>query len=78
MDIVLLKTRKGNLVINSEGIITDSTVTAANIDERESLWDMVDGIQGMMISDKGLIGSNFQRELLECAQINLQQLGAQT
>lgn len=66
---------KGNLVINSEGIITDITVTAANIDERESLWDMVDDIEGMMISDKGLIGADFQKELLECAQINLQTAG---
>jgi len=32
---------KGNLVISSEGIITGITVTPANIDERESLWDIV-------------------------------------
>lgn len=66
---------KGNLIINSEGIISDITVTAANIDERESLWDIVIEIQGMMISDKGLIGTDFQKELRECAQINLQTAG---
>lgn len=29
---------KGNVVINSEGVITGITATAAHVDERESLW----------------------------------------
>lgn len=63
---------KGNLVINSQGIITGITVTQANVDERDSLWDLLDKIEGMMISDKGLIGADYQKELLEYAGINLQ------
>lgn len=63
---------KGNLLINSEGIITAITVTKANIDERESLWDLVDGIQGMIIADKGLIGVDYKNELQQFTGINLQ------
>lgn len=63
---------KGNLLINSERIITAITVTKANIDERESLWDLVDGIRGMIIADKGLIGVDYKNELQQFAGINLQ------
>lgn len=63
---------KGNLLINSEGIITGVTLTQAHIDERESLWDLVDGVQGMIIADKGLIGSEYQNELRKYLGIDLQ------
>jgi len=63
---------KGNVMINSEGVIAHITATAANIDERHSFWDLTKGIQGDVIADKGLIGIEFQRELCESAQINLQ------
>jgi hypothetical protein len=63
---------KGNLLINSEGVITEVTATAANIDERDSLWDLIDEVNGMLIADKGLIGADYQNELRELAQINLQ------
>lgn len=63
---------KGNLLINSEGIITAMTVTQANIDERESLWDLVDGVHGTIIADKGLIGADYQNELHKFTGIDLQ------
>lgn len=63
---------KGNLLINSEGVITATTVTQANIDERESLWDLVNGIHGTIISDKGLIGADYKNELYQATGINLQ------
>ncbi len=47
---------KGNVLINSEGTITDITITPANIDERESLWDIAQEINGILVADKGLIG----------------------
>lgn len=63
---------KGNLLINSDGIITEITVTQANIDERESLWDLVDNVHGMIIADKGLIGVDYQNELRQFTGIDLQ------
>ena len=47
--------------MSSEGIITIMTVTAANIDERESLWDIIANI-------KGLIGEYFRQH----TPVNLQ------
>lgn len=63
---------KGNLLINSDGIITGITLSQAHVDERESLWDLVDGIHGMIIADKGLIGADYQNELRTCSGIDLQ------
>lgn len=63
---------KGNLLISSEGIITAVTVTQAHVDERESLWDLVNGIQGTIIADKGLIGADYQNELRQFTGIDLQ------
>ncbi|WP_347252393.1 IS982 family transposase [Legionella sp.] len=63
---------KGNVLINADGVITAITLSQASIDERESLWDLVDGIHGMIIADKGLIGSDYQNELREYSGIDLQ------
>lgn len=63
---------KGNLLINSDGVITGVTLSQAHVDERESLWDLVDGIHGMIIADKGLIGADYQNELREYSGIDLQ------
>lgn len=58
-------------MINSEGVIANITVAAANIDERESLWDITGNIKGLVIADKGLIGADYQQEQ-KLAGINLQ------
>ncbi|MGV3740336.1 MAG: IS982 family transposase [Gammaproteobacteria bacterium] len=63
---------KGNLVISSEGMISDITVTPANIDERESLWDIVGNIRGLLISDKGLIVEDYQAQLRAHTNVDLQ------
>ncbi len=63
---------KGNVLINSEGVITEITATAANIDERDSLWDLINEVQGMVIADKGLIGVDYRNELRQFTQIDLQ------
>lgn len=63
---------KGNVIINSEGVITDMTTTSANIDERDSLWDVIKEIEGMIIADKGLIGKNYQDELRQYTGLDLQ------
>jgi len=63
---------KGNLLINSEGTITAVTTTAANIDERDSLWELLPGVKGMLIADKGLIGESYREDLKQFTGIDLQ------
>ena len=63
---------KGNVAINSIGVISNITFTPANVDERESLWEIVNNIKGLVFADKGLIGEFFQKELMTEASINLQ------
>lgn len=63
---------KGNVLINSEGVVADITVTPANIDERISLWEIVKGIKGLLFADKGLIGADFQNQLRTELGVNLQ------
>lgn len=63
---------KGNLVINSRGIITQFTVTTANVDERESLWEIITKFKGLLIADKGLIGEDYQQQIRKHTQVNLQ------
>ena len=63
---------KGNLAINSIGVISGLTVTAANIDERKSMFDFIDKIKGLLIGDMGFIGDNLQKQLQEAHEINLQ------
>ncbi len=58
-------------MIDSEGVIAGITLSQAHVDERESLWDLVDGIHGMLIADKGLIGADFKNELREYSGIDL-------
>ena len=56
---------KGHLVISSQGIVSNFCFAAANIDERDVLPENVDGLQGMILGDKGLIRPELQEELLK-------------
>ena len=53
----------GHLMIMVEGVITGWTVTAASGDEREALWDLTDGVHGLVIGDKGYISAFLKAEL---------------
>jgi IS5 family transposase len=46
---------KGHLVADHEGLIREYTMTAANIDERDVLTELIEGYAGDLIADKGLI-----------------------
>ena len=63
---------KGNLSISSQGVITGITLTAANIDERESLYEVVTHLDGLLIADKGLIGAEYQHQFRTETGVNLQ------
>ena len=62
---------KGHLVISLEGVITGFTLTPANGSERDALWEITSGINGLLIGDKGYLGNDLQRDLLN-SRINLQ------
>jgi len=46
---------EGHLIVDFNGVITGYTFAPANIDERDVLWDMIDGLYGLLIGDKGYI-----------------------
>jgi hypothetical protein len=53
----------GHLLITINGVITAWTVTPAAGDEREALWDLTEGVHGLVIGDKGYISAFLQAEL---------------
>ena len=62
----------GHLVISSMGVITEATMTPANVDERNVCPELVEGLQGLLLGDKGFI-----RPLLE-EELTLQHLHIET
>jgi len=52
-------------LISFDGIITSFTVTAANADERDALWELMPGIVGVFIGDKGYINQKFREQPLQ-------------
>lgn len=53
----------GHLVINSIGVVTAGTFTAANVDERDVCPELVQKIQGLTLGDKGFIRPILEDEL---------------
>jgi hypothetical protein len=53
----------GHLLITFDGVITACTVTSATGDEREALWELTEGIRGLVMGDKGYLGAFLQAEL---------------
>ncbi len=54
---------KGHIVINSEGVICSSAITAANIDERDVAPIISTGLQGILLGDKGYIRPELKKEM---------------
>jgi hypothetical protein len=54
---------EGHLLISSDGVICGYTFAAANIDERDVLQDMTDGLTGTLIGDKGYIRPCLKEDL---------------
>ena len=53
----------GHLLITLNGLITACAVTSASGDEREALWELTEGFQGLLIGDKGYLSLSLQSEL---------------
>ena len=46
-----------------EGVITGFTLTPANGSERDALWEVASGINGLLIGDKGYLGNDLRAAL---------------
>jgi len=55
----------GHLLISLSGVITAFTLTEANADEREALWELIPGVHGLVVGDKGYISASLRQELLD-------------
>lgn len=62
---------KGHILTNQHGVITNFTIAAANIDERDVLPELAIGKRGFVIADKGLIRPELT-EWLASHGLNLQ------
>lgn len=61
---------KGHLLVTFEGLITEFSLTAANVDERQAALDLTDSVFGWWFGDKGYI-SAFFKSLLKEQEIQL-------
>lgn len=55
---------RGHIVINSLGVVTTATFTAANIDERDVCPELMKQLRGLALGDKGFIRPALQEELM--------------
>ena len=62
---------KANLLIDLRGVVVGMTVTAANVDERDSAYDLLSVIEGLLLGDKGFIRPQFKADC-EAMGIDLQ------
>jgi hypothetical protein len=54
---------KGHMVINLMGVTSRITLAAANIDERDALWDIVDELKGLLLGDKSYLRPELNQAL---------------
>lgn len=54
---------KGHLVVTAQGLPIRFTIAAANVDERDVVPELTQGLTGMIIADKGLIRPSLKEEL---------------
>jgi hypothetical protein len=55
---------QGHLLISLTGTITSFSLSAANQDEREVIWELLESTRGLVIGDKGYISSELHEQLL--------------
>lgn len=54
---------KGHMVITSSGLISSLMITPANIEEHQPVEDLLKGMRGIVIGDKGFISNNLKTKL---------------
>lgn len=55
---------KGHLVINGSGVISSLMITPANVEEHRPVEELVQGMRGLLIGDKGFISKHLRERLL--------------
>lgn len=55
----------GHLLVGSSGVMTRLTLSAANIDERQALWELTELLAGRLIGDKGYLSAALRADLAE-------------
>ncbi len=48
--------------VSLRGVITGFSITPANADERTALWEITQGIKGLLIGDKGYLSLDLKRD----------------
>lgn len=61
----------GHVVISRTGVMTGFAATAAHVDERVALFDVLDNIQGLLIGDKGAVSQTLHDDLANSHSMNL-------
>lgn len=61
----------GHLLISGRGVVTQFALTPATGDERETVWDLVSDIHGLLIGDKGYLSQSLKHDL-QLVEIDLQ------
>ena len=56
---------EGHVLVTFDGIICGYALAAANVDERDVLPEMVVGLHGLLIGDKGYIRPSLKQELAQ-------------
>ncbi len=62
---------KANVLIDPRGVVVGITITAANVDERDSAYEVLQAIAGVLLGDKGYIRPQFKADC-EAVGIDLQ------
>ncbi|MCV6638603.1 IS982 family transposase [Candidatus Albibeggiatoa sp. nov. NOAA] len=64
---------KGHLLLDARGIIVGFSLTPAHESEHETVWELLEGIQGaLLLGDKGYLGHSFKQQLFSLQGIELQ------
>ena len=54
---------RGHLLVNAQGVVLGLSVTAANVDERDVVPELVIGLDGLLLGDKGYIAADLRQQL---------------
>lgn len=54
---------RGHLLVNQQGIVLGLSITAANVDERDAVAELVIGLDGLLLGDKGYIRTELSEQL---------------